>query len=151
MFGNEKGRAPKPSGALMETLIGPHVVIRGDVHFSGGLYIEGKVHGAVIAEDDSEAVLTVSEQGLIEGEVRAPVVVVNGQLNGDVYARERIELASNARVQGNIYYRVVEMAAGAMISGRLIHGEAPPKQLSGPKAVADAKVDKKVDAVAEAS
>lgn len=138
MFGNDKGRASKPSGSSMDTLIGPHVVIRGDVHFSGGLYIEGKVHGSVIADDDSDAVLTVSENGLIEGEVRAPVVVVSGQLQGDVHARERIELAANARVEGNIYYRVVEMAAGAMITGRLIHGEAPPKQLSGPKKLAEA-------------
>lgn len=138
MFGNDKGRASRPSGSSMETLIGPQVVIRGDVHFSGGLYIEGKVYGAVVAEDDSDAVLTVSESGLIEGEVRAPVVVVNGQLKGDVHARERIELASNARVEGNIYYRVVEMAAGAAITGRLIHGEAPPKQLTGPKKLAEA-------------
>jgi len=138
MFGSEKGRVSKPSGAAMETLIGPHVVIRGDVHFSGGLYIEGKVHGSVVADDDSDAVLTVSENGVIEGEVRAPVVVVNGQLKGDVHARERIELASNARVEGNIFYRVVEMAAGAMITGRLIHGEAPPKQLAGPKKLAEA-------------
>ena len=134
MFGNDKGRTSRPGGSSMETLIGPQVVIRGDVHFSGGLYIEGKVYGAVVAEDDSDAVLTVSESGLIEGEVRAPVVVVNGQLKGDVHARERIELASNARVEGNIYYRVVEMAAGAAITGRLaaelVSGQAPSLDLT---------------------
>lgn len=138
MFGNEKGRAPKPSSSSMETLIGPHVVINGDVRFSGGLYIEGKVHGSVVAESDSDGVLTVSENGCIEGEVKAPVVIVNGQLKGDVHAHERIELAANARVEGNIYYRVVEMAAGAMITGRLVHGEAPPRQLTGPQPIAEA-------------
>lgn len=137
MFGNDKARGARPSGA-MDTLIGAHVVIHGDVHFSGGLYVEGKIHGSVIADGEGESVLTVAENGLIEGEVRAPVVVVNGQLKGDVHVKERIELAANARVEGNVYYRVVEMAAGAMITGRLIHGDAPPKQISGPKKLAEA-------------
>ena len=136
MFGNEKVKGRGAAG--VETLIGPRVVIRGDVTFSGGLYVEGSVHGAVAADEgEAAAVLTISEHGLIEGEVRAPHVIVNGQLRGDVYASERIELAANARVHGNIYYKVVEMAAGAMITGRLIHGDAPQKQLPKPEAVKD--------------
>lgn len=138
MFGSDKNRPARPSGAAMETLIGPQVVIRGDVHFKGGLYVEGTIHGAVVADDDAQAVLTLAGQGLIEGEVRAPVVVVSGQLKGDVHASERIELASDARIEGNIYYKVIEMAAGAMVTGRMIHGEQPPKQLAGPKPVAKA-------------
>lgn len=137
MFGSEKGKSSR-GAAGVETLIGPHVVIRGDVTFSGGLYVEGAIHGSVIADDaEGQAVLTISERGLIEGEVRAPHVIVNGQLRGDLYAAERVELAADARVQGNIFYKVVEMAAGAMITGRLIHGEAPQKQLPKPEAVRD--------------
>jgi cytoskeletal protein CcmA (bactofilin family) len=131
MFGGEKNKAARGPGGV-ETLIGACVTIRGDVHFSGGLYIDGNVHGAVIAEGgETQAVLTLSEKGQIHGEVRAPHVVINGQLNGDVHASERIELGANAKVQGNIHYKVVEMAAGAMITGRLIHGDAP-KQLPRP-------------------
>lgn len=137
MFGSEKVKGSR-GAAGVETLIGPHVVIRGDVSFSGGLYVEGCIHGAVVADDaETGAVLTISERGLIEGEVRAPHVIVNGQLRGDLYAGERVELAANARVQGNIYYKVVEMAAGAMITGRLIHADAPMKQLPKPEAVKD--------------
>jgi cytoskeletal protein CcmA (bactofilin family) len=140
MFGSEKSKASR-GAAGVETLIGPGVVIRGDVTFSGGLYVEGAIHGAVVADDlEGGAVLTVSERGLIEGEVRAPHVIVNGQLRGDLYAGERVELAANARVQGNIYYKVVEMAAGAMITGRLIHADAPMKQLAKPEAVKDLPV-----------
>lgn len=135
MFGNEKVKSSRSSAGGVETLIGPRVVIRGDVAFSGGLYVEGRIHGAVVADEEGGAVLTISENGLIEGEVRAPHVIVNGQLRGDLYASERVELAPNARVNGNIYYKVVEMAAGAMITGRLIHGEAPQKQLPKPEAI----------------
>jgi cytoskeletal protein CcmA (bactofilin family) len=129
MFGDKSKKAR--SGGL-ETLIGPRVVIHGDISFSGGLYIEGKVIGKVSADDGQQAVVTVAEAGCIEGEVRVPVAVVCGSVVGDVFASERIELAPKARVRGNIHYKVVEMAAGAMITGRLIHADTPLAQLAGP-------------------
>jgi cytoskeletal protein CcmA (bactofilin family) len=108
----------------VDTLIGPQVVIHGDLQFSGGLYIEGRVIGRVIAEEGQKATLTLAEQGSIEGEVHAPVVVINGRLDGDVHAAERVELASKARVRGNVHYQVVEMAAGAVVTGRLLHADS---------------------------
>lgn len=132
MFGSDK-KSPR-HGNSVETLVGPRAVIRGDINFSGGLYVEGTIYGKVVADDGSAAVLTLSEDGRIEGEVRAPVVVISGTMTGDVHASERVELAANARVQGNIHYKVVEMAAGAMITGRLIHAEAPLAQITGPSA-----------------
>lgn len=123
----------KPSAhtGQIDTLIGPQVVIHGDLQFSGGLLIEGRVIGKVWAEEGQQAVLTLSEQGSIEGEVRVPVVIINGQLDGDVHASERVELASRARVQGNVHYKVAEMAAGSTLTGRLIHVDmaaaAPPE------------------------
>lgn len=122
----------------VETLIGHRVTIRGDVNFSGGLHIDGKVIGAVLAEDGGEGVVTLSEKGVIEGEVRAPHVIINGALKGDVVATERVELAANARVEGNIYYKVVEMAAGATVTGQLVHAEEPRKRLTGPESLKEA-------------
>ncbi|MGY1426559.1 bactofilin family protein [Lysobacter sp. A289] len=112
-----------PAGHI-DTLIGAHVVIHGEFHFSGGLYIEGRVVGKLIAEEGKEAVLTLADSGSIEGEVRAPVMVVNGRIDGDVHASERIELGAKARVEGNVYYKVVEMTAGSVLTGRLLHVEA---------------------------
>ena len=132
MLGMGDKKSPRGGSHAIETLIGPHATLRGDVSFSGGLYVEGTIYGKVVADDGSAAVLTLSEDGRIEGEVRAPVVVISGTMTGDVYASERVELAANARVQGNIHYKVVEMAAGAMITGRLIHAEAPLAQITGP-------------------
>jgi cytoskeletal protein CcmA (bactofilin family) len=123
MFDRDKERIRRAQRAgQVDTLIGEKVVIRGDVSFSGGLYLQGRVHGTISAQDPG-AVLTVADNGFIEGEVRAPVVVINGELRGDVHASERVELAGHARVLGNIHYKVVEMAAGAAISGRLLHAE----------------------------
>ena len=128
MFG-DKNKSSRSVTNMVETLIGPRVTIRGDVHFSGGLYVEGRIIGKVIAEEGAPAVLTVAQKGQIEGEVHVPVVAIGGQLTGDVHASERVELGSQARVLGNIHYRIVEMAAGATLTGRLIHAEATVAQL----------------------
>lgn len=115
---------PMQADGQVDTLIGAQVVIHGDLHFSGGLYVEGRIVGKVIAQEGQRATLTLAEQGSIEGEVRAPVVILNGRLDGDVYASERVELAAKARVQGNVHYQVVEMLAGSVLTGRLIHAGA---------------------------
>ncbi|MCL6713431.1 polymer-forming cytoskeletal protein [Pseudomonas sp. R2.Fl] len=115
---------PQRDGQAIDTLIGPQVTIQGDLIFSGGLYVEGRIQGKVLAVEGERAVLTLAEQGSIEGEVRAPVVIINGQLVGNVYADDRVELASKARVHGNIHYQVVEMSAGAQLTGRLVHATA---------------------------
>lgn len=115
---------PMQADGQVDTLIGAQVVIHGDLRFSGGLYVEGRIVGKVIAQEGQRATLTLAEQGSIEGEVRAPVVILNGRLDGDVYASERVELAAKARVQGNVHYQVVEMLAGSVLTGRLIHAGA---------------------------
>lgn len=119
-----KNKTNKLSEGQIDTLIGPQVVIRGDLQFSGGLHIEGRVIGKVFAEEGQQAVLTLAENGSIEGEIHSPVVVINGRVDGDIHSSERMELASKARVQGNAHYKVVEMAAGSILSGRLLHVEA---------------------------
>ena len=120
MFKNKSAR----NADQVDSLIGPQVVIHGDLTFRGGLYIEGRIVGKVIAEEGQHASLTLAEQGSIEGEVHAPVVVINGQFDGDVHADERVELAPKARVRGDIHYRVIAMTAGAQLTGRLIYADA---------------------------
>lgn len=116
----------------IDTLIGHNTKMLGDLHFSGGLHVDGIVNGNVVAVDESSSVLTLSEKGSIEGEVRVPHVVINGQIIGDVHASEHVELASEARVTGNVYYGLIEMAMGAEVNGKLVHESEknPPLQLS---------------------
>lgn len=146
MFGKDK---VSRAAVGVETLIGPQATIRGDVVFTGGLYVEGQVEGGVFADSQgANAVLTIAEQGRVHGEVRAPHVIVNGALEGDVYASERIELGPNARIQGNVNYKSIEMAAGAQITGRMVHADQAPKQLPNPEQL---KAVKEVKGVKEAA
>lgn len=132
IFGSDKRKHGRGM-ASVETLIGARMKIRGDLEFSGGLYVEGVVSGSIRATGDDEAVLTIADHGLVEGEIHAPVVIICGQLRGDAHASERIELGEHARVEGDLHYSVVEMAAGAMITGRLIHSPDAQRQLTGPE------------------
>jgi len=120
-FGKNKNR----NNAQIDTLIGGSTELRGDVHFKDGLHIDGVVKGNVIAEGE-HSMLTMSEQGRIEGEVRVRNIVLNGEVVGDVYASEHIELAPAARVTGNVYYNLIEMAMGAEVNGKLVHRAEMP-------------------------
>lgn len=131
-----KSKSIHHDGQAIDTLIGPQVTLHGDLVFSGGLLVEGRIHGKVIAEEGAPAVLTLAEQGRIDGEIQVPVVIINGELQGDVYASERVELAAKARVLGNVHYKVVEMRAGATLTGRLIHVDAEAAAQTGPTLVA---------------
>jgi cytoskeletal protein CcmA (bactofilin family) len=106
------------SSARIDTLIGRNASIQGDIEFSGGLHVDGRVTGSV--RGGAEAALSVSEYGVIEGSVLAAQVVLNGSVNGDIWASERVVLGSKARVSGNVHYGVIEMALGAEISGKLV-------------------------------
>lgn len=118
----------RSANAKVDTLIGHETEIVGDVRFNGGLHIDGVVKGNVIAENDSDSVAIVSERGRVEGELRVPNVLINGYVAGDVYAAERLDLAANARVHGDVYYHTIEMAGGAEINGKLVRTDQPPQR-----------------------
>ena len=113
---------------VVETLVGANTRISGDLHFSGGCHVDGTVNGSVTADPDSQAALSISEEGNIDGGVTVPYVVLNGIVRGDVFANQRVELGPTARVIGNVYYNLIEMAIGAEINGKLVHqpeGQVP--------------------------
>ena len=121
------GRKQIPHNKV-DTLVGANSEINGDVSFDGHCHVDGIVKGSVNAEAGSKSALSISEQGTVEGGVSVPYVVLNGLVRGDVVASERVELGPTARVIGNVYYNLIEMAIGAEINGKLVHqaeGQVP--------------------------
>ena len=131
MFGNDKRKGATPVAAI-STLIAEGTRIRGDVGFSGGLHLEGVIEGSISAEG-ADSVLTLSEKGRVNGEVRVSNAVVNGTVQGDIFVGERLELGGNARVEGNVHYKVLEMTAGAQVNGKMIYQSEPPRRLAAPQ------------------
>jgi cytoskeletal protein CcmA (bactofilin family) len=124
MLGSKKGGIGVSGGT---TLISRDTVVIGEIHFSGNLDVEGLVKGNIVAKPDSDACVRVVDKGRVEGHINSPAVVINGSIEGDVYATQHLELAAKARVQGNVYYSLVEMAVGSEVNGSLKHVAAEPK------------------------
>lgn len=130
MFSKNKKR----KAAKIDSLVGQNTELNGNVTFSGGFHVDGKLKGNVRATDPS-SVLTLSDQGVVEGEVHVPNIILNGTVVGDVYASERVELVANARVIGNVYYNLIEMAMGAEVNGSLVHQVEPVADMDTAEAV----------------
>jgi cytoskeletal protein CcmA (bactofilin family) len=106
---------------VVDTLVGSNTKINGDLNFEGGCHVDGTVNGNVSADTESNSALSVSEDANIKGGVTVPYVVLHGIVRGDVFASKRVELGPTARVIGNVYYNLIEMAIGAEINGKLVH------------------------------
>ena len=135
MLGNKKATF---SSSAATTLVATETTVVGDIHFSGCLDVEGVVQGDIIAKEGEQGLVRVVDRGRVEGEIRAPSIVINGAVEGDVYASEHLELASKARVNGDVYYQLVEMAAGAGVNGALRH-----------QALSDSSIERRPDPAVE--
>jgi cytoskeletal protein CcmA (bactofilin family) len=107
----------------IDTLIARSVKVNGDLEFAGGLHLDGRVAGGVRADPKTPASLSVSDTGSIEGPVEVTDLVLHGAVRGDIMAPGRVVLGASARVEGNLYYGVIEMTLGAQITGRLVRLE----------------------------
>lgn len=109
----------KRNTSHITTLISNTTEVKGDIHFSGTLEIEGKVSGNITADRESSAEARVRENGVVTGDIKVPTIIINGLVEGDVYAGAQLELAAKAKVIGNVYYSSMEMVMGAEVNGNL--------------------------------
>lgn len=114
MFSKNKART-----ANIDTVIGRNTTLEGDVHFAGGLHMEGVIQGDLIANNKEKSILILTQKGRIEGDIRGTVVVLDGEVLGNVTASVSLELAHHARVKGNVSYKTLEMEGGAVVNGVL--------------------------------
>ena len=106
----------------IDTLIGNSAEIEGNIVFSGGLRIDGKVNGSVYGKQDSST-LIISENASVNGEINVTNAYIDGSVVGSVFASDYLELKSKANIMGDVNYASMEIHLGAIISGNLIHNE----------------------------
>lgn len=128
MFGSKKKGAIEV--AKLSSLIADNLHIVGDVHFSGGLRVDGRIEGNVYGKPGGKGLIVLSEKGCITGKVHAYDAVINGTISGDIDVEHFLELQSSANVTGNLRYRQLQMDCGATVDGKLhrVHedeGKAP--------------------------
>ena len=110
----------KPCGTI-DTLIAAVVELKGDIVFSGGLRIDGKVVGNITAKDATSSLLILGEQAEVHGNISVPHMITNGKIKGNVQCQARIELQAQAEIFGDVHYGTIAIAHGAAINGALVH------------------------------
>jgi cytoskeletal protein CcmA (bactofilin family) len=102
------------------TLIAADAELSGDVSFSSQLIVNGVLKGTITAEEPGAGV-TISPSGRVIGDIRAPMVLIHGRVDGNVHSLDALEVADGAIIHGDLHYRILKMHMGASVQGRLIH------------------------------
>ena len=123
-------RPKAPDAARGEMIfIGKSVVIKGELSCGEDLYIDGQVEGTI---DPKGNRLTIGPNGRVKANVTARVVVVQGKLEGNIQASDRVDLKQSAVVMGDIATHRISIDDGASFKGSLnIQKEAPTKEVLG--------------------
>ena len=103
------------------SFINSDVQMVGDLSFSQDLHLSGKVTGNIVAPTDSSATLYIQADSIVDGEIRVPNIVILGHVIGDIFAGQHLKIANNAKVTGNIHYRLLQIDLGAEVNGKLTH------------------------------
>jgi len=100
----------------IDTLIGVHSVITGELSFEGSVRIDGRFNGNIHAE--KEGTLIVSEGAMIQGEVHVPNLVLHGTIEGNVHTTDSLKIGSTGHLDGDVEYKVLSLSEGSAINGR---------------------------------
>ena len=118
MLGN--GNSAHKMTGTGDTVIGNNCQFTGNVTFTQKLKVCGTVKGNIESNDDSDAEILIDNNGIVEGDVIAPVVTLKGEVNGNVHSSAKIVIDASALITGNVYYDILEMHGGATVNGSLI-------------------------------
>jgi len=118
----------------IDTLIGVHSVITGELSFEGAVRVDGCFKGNI--HSSKGGTLIVSEGAKITGEVDVPSLVLHGTIEGDVRASENLKVGATGCLNGDVAYKVMSLAEGSSINGHCSHleDENQPTQLPVKKA-----------------
>lgn len=105
--------------------VGGTSTLAGEINFKGMMRVDGRLSGRV---NSSAGTLIVSSGGRVEAQVEVAVAKINGTVEGDITATERIELGRTARVSGNLQTPALIVEDGAIFEGgcRMTNAAAAP-------------------------
>lgn len=103
-----------PNGNPNKNVLNSDVEIKGNLKFTGELLLEGKLEGEV----NADGVLTLGEGGSVNGNISANTVVIKGKVNGNVIAKDKVELKSKAELFGDVKAAKLAIEEGVTFVGR---------------------------------
>jgi cytoskeletal protein CcmA (bactofilin family) len=111
-------RAPEvrtPEAAPRVSVLGPTLRFRGELSAQEDLMVQGSVEGSITHTQS----LTIGTDGSMRGDIRARVIVVDGKVDGDLYATEFVNIRATAKVKGNVFAPRVAIQDGAFFQGQV--------------------------------
>jgi cytoskeletal protein CcmA (bactofilin family) len=103
-----------------DTLIGAATKIQGRMVVNKSIRLDGTIEGSIESSSENQVTVAIGHTGLVHGDVRAHRVLVNGQVDGNIYAREKCELHETSKVKGDIHYGLLGIEHGAEILGLMV-------------------------------
>jgi len=116
-------KSEKPCNTI-DTLVGVNTELKGDISFTGGLRVDGKIKGNITSAGDGGSTLVLSEHAEVVGDIQVPHMILNGKIKGNVHCAEHVELQPEAQIVGDVHYQIIEMALGATVNGNLVREES---------------------------
>ena len=120
LFNKTKKMNASDSLESFDTLIGAATKIQGRMVVNKSIRLDGTIEGSIESSTDTQVTVAIGHSGLVHGDVRAHRVLVNGQVDGNIYAREKCELHETSRVKGDIHYGLLGIEHGAEILGLMV-------------------------------
>ena len=115
MFGNR--RNGKPNGAKDIGLLGTDSRFEGAIRFTGTLRIDGIVVGDILSEPGSGSMLVVNKKALVNGNIVSDSVLISGRVEGNINARERVEIFRGGFLKGDVHTADIMIEGGAEFEG----------------------------------
>lgn len=104
------------SPSSVQAIIGRSLILKGELSANEDLLIEGQFEGTVNLQDHC---LTVGANGKVKAEINARQVIILGSVNGNVNAREKIEVRRTGNVVGDLTSASVSIEEGAYFKGSI--------------------------------
>ena len=120
LFNKNKKMNSTDSLEAFDTLIGAATRIEGRMVVNKSIRLDGTIEGSIESSTDTQVTVAIGHTGMVHGDVRAHRVLVNGQVDGNIYAREKCELHETSRVKGDIHYGLLGIEHGAEILGLMV-------------------------------
>jgi len=120
LFNKTKKMNSSDSIESFDTLIGAATRIEGRMVVNKSIRLDGTIEGSIESSTDNQVTVAIGHSGLVHGDVRAHRVLVNGQVDGNIYAREKCELHETSKVKGDIHYGLLGIEHGAEILGLMV-------------------------------
>ncbi|MDQ6961282.1 MAG: polymer-forming cytoskeletal protein [Mariprofundaceae bacterium] len=111
--------APSGNSQHIDTLIGEHSKIIGDLNFEGAVRIDGTFEGNI--HSSKEGTLIVSEGGKVKGDVSVPNLILHGSITGNVQSSKNLQVGEKGILAGDLFYHIFTVDPGGYIDGRCSH------------------------------